>query len=185
MIARTSTDRLRYDVRMPIDTTSERQQRPSPAISARDPRLSAWRALLTAHTRLVDRLDQDLRVEAGMSLADYSALLHLAEAPQRRLRMSQLAEGIFLTRSGVTRLVDRLQADGLVTRSHCPSDGRGAEAVLTEAGFERLRSASPIHLRGIKAYFLDQVAETDLQVLERMMGAVAVNLAPGTAAAEA
>jgi DNA-binding MarR family transcriptional regulator len=169
---------------MSIDTTDQRRQRPSPAMSARDPRLSAWRALLTAHTRLVDRLDQDLRVEAGMSLADYSALLHLAEAPQRRLRMSQLAEGIFLTRSGVTRLVDRLQADGLVSRSHCPSDGRGAEAVLTEAGLERLRSASLIHLRGIKAYFLDQVAESDLEVLERMMGAVALNLPTDTAASE-
>ena len=120
-----------------------------------------------------------------MSLADYSALLHLAEAPHRRLRMSQLAEGIFLTRSGVTRLIDRLQADGLVTRSQCPSDGRGAEAVLTEAGLTRLRAASPIHLRGIKAYFLDQVAEPDLEVLERIMGAVSANLAPGAEAAEA
>ncbi len=72
-----------------------------PSISARDPRLSAWRSLLTAHARIVERLDHDLRAEADMSLADYSALLQLAEAPARRLRMSDLAEGIFLTRSGV------------------------------------------------------------------------------------
>jgi DNA-binding MarR family transcriptional regulator len=140
----------------------------------------AWRALLTAHARLVDRLDQDLRAQAGLSLADYSALLQLAEAPQRRLRMSQLAEGVFLTRSGVTRLIDRLQADGLVTRSQCPSDGRGAEAVLTEAGLERLRAASPIHLRGIGCYFLDRVDGEDLEVLARMMAAVTAGLAPGT-----
>ena len=185
MIAHASTSRVRYDDAMSIDTRDQHARATSAAISARDPRLSAWRALLMAHTRLVDRLDQDLRAEAGLSLADYSALLHLAEAPQRRLRMSQLAEGIFLTRSGVTRLIDRLQADGLVTRSQGSSDGRGAEAVLTQAGLEKLRSASPIHLRGIKAYFLDQVAAEDLEVLARMMGSVAAGLAPGPLNVEA
>jgi DNA-binding MarR family transcriptional regulator len=163
---------------MPTDTSSQAVPARSGAISARDPRLSVWRALLTAHTRLVDRLDQDLRAEAGMSLADYSALLQLAEAPQRRLRMSQLAEGVFLTRSGVTRLIDRLQAEGLVTRSQCPSDGRGAEAVLTEAGLERLRSASPTHLRGIGTHFLDRVDDDDLEALARMMAAVMAGLGP-------
>jgi DNA-binding MarR family transcriptional regulator len=164
---------------MPTDTSRQRVRASSATISARDPRLSAWRSLLTAHARLVDRLDQDLRAGAGMSLADYSALLQLAEAPQRRLRMSQLAEGVFLTRSGVTRLIDRLQAEGLVTRSQCPSDGRGAEAVLTEAGLERLRSASPTHLRGISTHFLDRVDEDDLEALARMMAAVTAGLASG------
>ena len=114
-----------------------------------------------------------------MSLADYSALLQLAEAPGRRLRMSDLAEGIFLTRSGVTRLIDRLQADGLVARSQCESDGRGAEAVLTELGLETLRSASRVHLRGIKALFLDRIADEDLAVVERAMGSVIDGLTPG------
>jgi DNA-binding MarR family transcriptional regulator len=66
-----------------------------------------------------------------------------------------------------------------VTRSQCSSDGRGAEAVLTQVGLQKLRSASPIHLRGIKAYFLDQVTAEDLEVLAQMMGAVAARLAPG------
>ncbi len=92
-----------------------------------------------------------------MTLAEYAALLQLAEAPGRRLRMNQLADGIFLSRSGVTRLIDRLEADGLVERSQCSSDGRGAEAVLTDAGLARLRQASRTHLRGIEAYFLDSV----------------------------
>ena len=92
-----------------------------------------------------------------MTLAEYAALLQLAEAPGRRLRMNQLADGIFLSRSGVTRLIDRLEADGLVDRSHCSSDGRGAEAVLTDVGQDRLRQASRTHLRGIETYFLDSV----------------------------
>ncbi len=148
-------------------------------LSPRDPRLAAWRSLLTAHALVVDRLDQELRTEAGMSLADYSALLQLAESPGRRLRMSQLAAGIFLTRSGVTRLVDRLQAEGLVERSQCSSDGRGAEASLTEAGLSTLRAASRIHLRGVKAHFLDRLSEEDLDLLERSMGAISVGIISG------
>lgn len=144
---------------------------PNP-ISARDPRLLTWRALLTTHSRLLDRLDHELRAEAGMSLPEYSALLHLAEAPDRRLRMSQLAEGILLTRSGVTRLIDRLVAVGFVARRQCLSDGRGAEAMLTDAGLEALRIASRTHLRGIKRYFLDPLEPADLEAVGRAMDAV-------------
>lgn len=146
-------------------------ERPRP--SPRDPRLTAWRAFLTAHALVWRRLDEDLRVEAGMSLAEYSALLQLAEAPERRLRMNQLADGVFLSRSGVTRLIDRLEADGLVARSQCSSDGRGAEAVLTDDGLARLRAASPIHLRGIETYFLGRIPPDELTVVERALGAVA------------
>jgi DNA-binding MarR family transcriptional regulator len=107
-----------------------------------------------------------------MTLAEYAALLQLAETPGRRLRMNQLADGIFLSRSGVTRLIDRLVADGLVARSHCSSDGRGAEAVLTDQGLARLRAASRTHLRGIEAYFLDSVEPIDLRVIERSCAAI-------------
>lgn len=141
-------------------------------LSSRDPRLTAWRAFLTAHALVWRRLDEDLRVEAGMSLAEYSALLQLAEAPDRRLRMNQLADGVFLSRSGVTRLIDRLETDGLVARSQCSSDGRGAEAVLTDDGFARLRAASPIHLRGIETYFLTRITPDELAAIERALGAV-------------
>lgn len=146
-------------------------------LSARDPRLATWRGLLTAHARLVDRLDEELRAEAAMSLADYSALLQLAEAPDHRLRMSQLAEGVFLTRSGVTRLIDRLSAAGFVTRSQCLSDGRGAEAVLSDEGLVALRVASRTHLRGIKTYFLDRVGDDDLVMLGKVMADVAAGIA--------
>jgi DNA-binding MarR family transcriptional regulator len=184
---------LRYDGTMPSESTSSvaqvvraaregasaderrvtRDERP---LTARDPRLASWRTVLTAQARLIDRLDEELRAEADLSLAQYSALLHLAEAPGHRMRMSQLASGALLSRSGTTRLVDRLETEGLVARDQCPSDGRGAEAVLTEAGLTRLRVASRTHLRGIKGYFLDQVPLDDLAVVERSMAAIAAHL---------
>jgi DNA-binding MarR family transcriptional regulator len=138
-------------------------------LDARDPRLAGWRALLTAYTLLTNRLDEELRAETGLSLFEYSALLQLAEAPGHRRRMSELADGILLTRSGVTRLIDRLERDGLVERSQCLSDGRGAEAVLTAAGLDRLRGASRVHLRGIERYYLERVSDADQATIARVM----------------
>ena len=142
-------------------------------LSARDPRLAPWRAFLSAHTLVTRRLDEELRAEHDLSLAEYDTLLTIAWAPDRRIRMRLLADSIYLSKSGVTRLIDRLVADGLVERSACLADARGAEAVLTEAGLERLRAASQTHLRGIDAHFLDVLGSDDLAVIERTMDAVA------------
>ena len=143
-----------------------------PAISPRDPRLDTWRAFLIAHALLTRRLDEDLRAGEGLTLGEYSALLQVAEAPGRSLRMNQLATGIFLSRSGVTRLIDRLEADGLITRSTCTDDGRGALAVLTDAGLARLRDAARTHLDGIAQYFLDVVPDGDLEMLTAAFRAI-------------
>jgi DNA-binding MarR family transcriptional regulator len=145
----------------------------APAIVPRDPRLSAWRVFLEAHARVSRRLDDELREEHNLSLPEYDALVQLAAAPSRRLRMNVLAERVLLSRSGVTRLIDRLVADGLVERTACTTDGRGAEAVLTPEGLDRLRDASPTHLRGVARYFLETVAADDLVAIERSLGAVA------------
>ncbi len=142
------------------------------SLSARDPRLETWRAFLMAHALLTRRLDEDLRAEDGLTLGEYSALLQVAEAPDRSLRMNQLADGIFLSRSGVTRLIDRLEADGLIARSSCTSDGRGSLAVLTEAGLERLRAAAETHLRGIDQYFLAVVPGSELGRLDDAFRAI-------------
>jgi DNA-binding MarR family transcriptional regulator len=139
---------------------------------ATDPRLDAWRAFLQAHARLFRRLDEDLRAEHGISLAEYDALLQIAQAPGRHLRMSRLASRVLLSKSGVTRLVDRLVADGFVERTQCSSDARGAEAAITTAGLARLRAAAPTHLRGVEAYFISAVGPSDLAVLERSMDAI-------------
>jgi DNA-binding MarR family transcriptional regulator len=142
-------------------------------ISPKDPRLGAWRSFLTAHARLTRILDEELRAAHGLSLAEYDALLQLAEAPDRRMRMNRLAEQVILSRSGVTRLIDRLVANGLVERSACLADARGAEAVLTDVGLQRLRTAARTHLRGIQAYFVEPLAGDDLATIERSLGRVA------------
>jgi DNA-binding MarR family transcriptional regulator len=150
-------------------------------LSARDPRLAPWRAFVRAQAQVSRRLDEDLRVEHGLSLQEYVALLFLAEAPERRLRMGRLADSLSLSKSGATRLIDRLVGDGLVCRESCTSDARGAEAKLTDRGLERLRTAAPTHLRGIKDYFLSALGGDDLETIERTMtGVAACASAPAT-----
>jgi DNA-binding MarR family transcriptional regulator len=134
---------------------------------ADDPRLDAWRSFLHAHARLTRRLDEELQAAHHLSLAEYDALLQLARAHGRRLRMSALADRVLLSRSGITRLVDRLEAAGMVTRSACMTDARGAEAILTTEGLQRLREASRTHLAGVERYFLDVVAPADQAAMER------------------
>jgi DNA-binding MarR family transcriptional regulator len=142
-------------------------------LSPQDPRIEPWRAFLQAHARVTRRLDEELRAEHDLSLAEYDALLSIAEAPDRRIRMRQLADRVILSKSGVTRLIDRLVLDGLVQRDACLSDARGAEAVLTTAGLDRLRRASRTHLRGIDEHFLAAVDDDDLSVIQRSMRAIA------------
>lgn len=142
-------------------------------LTAHDPRLAPWRAFLLAHARVSRRLDEELRLEHDLSIAEYDTLLNLALAPGRRMRMGPLAERVILSKSGVTRLIDRLVGDELVERSACLADARGAEAVLTDRGLARLRQASPTHLRGISEHFLSILDDADLGVIERCMSAVA------------
>jgi DNA-binding MarR family transcriptional regulator len=172
MIALATTYAGRYHVAMSGTSSPMLAAEGGTALLPNDPRLGAWRAFIAAHALVCRRLDEDLRIEHGMSLAEYSALLQLAGSPGQRLRMSQLADGVFLSRSGVTRLIDRLEADGFVARSHCPTDGRGAEAVLTDLGLDRLRSASAAHLRGVEQYFLAQIPAADLAMIERSLRSV-------------
>ncbi|GIH77406.1 MarR family winged helix-turn-helix transcriptional regulator [Planobispora longispora] len=122
--------------------------------------LVVWRMLQRAQVRITRLLEADLLVEHDLALASYDVLMQLSESPDRRLRMNDLAERVLLSRSGLTRLIDRLQRDGLVEREACASDARGLFAVLTDAGALRLAEATPTYLRGIRARFLD-VLDTD------------------------
>ncbi len=142
-------------------------------LEPRDGRLSPWRAFLLAHARIVRRLDEELRAEHDLSIGEYDALVTIAQAPERRIRMRQLADEVILSKSGVTRLIDRLVNDGLVERSACLSDARGAEAVLTERGLARLRAASTTHLRGINEHFLAVLGRDELDAVERTMTSIA------------
>ena len=97
-------------------------------------------------------------------------LVQLVEAPQRRLRMTELAERVLLSRSGLTRLVDRLEREGLVRREACENDARGLFTVLTTAGFDRLKGASPVHLRGVSDYAVGRLAEDEAAALAELLG---------------
>ena len=142
-------------------------------LEPRDPRLTPWHAFLLAHARISRRLDEELRAEHDLTIGEYDALLTIAQAPERRIRMRQLADEVILSKSGVTRLIDRLVDDGLVERIACLADARGAEAVLTERGLARLRAASTTHLRGVDEHFLGILDSEDLEVIERTMASIA------------
>jgi DNA-binding MarR family transcriptional regulator len=161
-----------------------------PRLTARE--LAIWRMLLRTHASITSQLERDLVAEHGLPLAWYDLLLQLAEAPGQRLRMTDLAERVLLSRSGLTRLVDRLVTEGLVERVACPSDARGTFSVLTSAGLQRLREAAPTHLRGIAEYISGPLTDQDLDALGRLLGkllaargAVGSEPAGGCGAAEA
>jgi DNA-binding MarR family transcriptional regulator len=118
-----------------------------------DSQMGAWRSFLRAHARIVRCLEAELLAGQRLSLGAYDVLVQLHGAPSNRLRMAELAEAVLLSRSGVTRLVDRLERAGLVVRERVDGDGRGVVAKLTEAGARRLRAASTIHLSGVARHF--------------------------------
>jgi DNA-binding MarR family transcriptional regulator len=130
----------------------------------------AWRQFLRAHALVTRRLEADLLAEQRLPLASYDVLVQLVEAPDRRLRMSQLAERVLLSRSGLTRLVDRLEREGLVRREACDSDARGLFTVLTPEGLDRLRAASPVHLRGVASYAVGRLRPDEAEELAALLG---------------
>src|SRR3954453_10574034 len=127
--------------------------------------LAAWRGFLQVHRQLTNQLDEELEREHGLPLVSYEVLLHLSEASEGSLRMGELADRMLLSRSGLTRLVDRLAARGLVERPSCPSDRRGTFARLTPEGRTAFEEARPTHLRGVRENFLDLFPARDLERL--------------------
>ena len=134
--------------------------------------LAAWRTFLKAHATLIDRIDRDLVVAQRPPLSSYDVLIELYEAPEHRLRMHELAERVVLSRSGLTRLVDRLEAEGLLTRDRSGTDRRGAYAVLTEQGIAALQRTWPIYARGIDEYFAQWLTLEEAQLLESVLGRI-------------
>jgi DNA-binding MarR family transcriptional regulator len=119
--------------------------------------LDTWAGFLRTHAQLIRELDEELRREHDLPLSSYDVLVQLSDAPPDGLRMSELAEAVLLSRSGLTRLVDRLESEGLLERRQCPEDARGSYAALTAAGRDRLEGARPTHLRGVRRLFLDRL----------------------------
>jgi len=127
--------------------------------------LSAWRGMLRVHAYLTKALDAQMEAEHGLPLTSYEVLLFLAEADGERMRMCDLASSILLSRSGLTRLVDRLERDALIVRESCASDARGAFARLTPDGRAKLDAARRTHLAGVRRLFLDRVSPDEQELL--------------------
>lgn len=138
-----------------------------------DLHLAAWRAFLKVHATVVDQIDHDLVAAHRLPLSSYDVLIELYEAPERRLRMHELAQRVVLSRSGLTRLVDRLEAEQFLLRERSGIDRRGAYAVITEQGIAALRRAWPIYAQGISQYFAQwltpEEAEVFVAALERVL----------------
>ena len=140
--------------------------------------LGAWRGMLRVHTALLRALDAELDAAHGLPLTSYDVLIYLKQAPRKRLRMAELADSVLLSRSGVTRLVDRLEREGLLVRDTCDDDGRGLYAVLTRKGEDLLERARPTHLAGVRERFLSHLSEEELE----QMAAYWERVLPGSAA---
>src|SRR3954454_18770049 len=129
----------------------------------------AWRGLVRAHTCLVKRLDAQLEAEHGLAITSFDVLSRLSDAEGGKLRMHDIAASVMLSRSGLTRLVDRLERDGLVHRCSCENDARGAYAVITDAGRTRCAEARAAHLAGLRELFVAHYSAEELELLGSML----------------
>jgi DNA-binding MarR family transcriptional regulator len=125
----------------------------------------AWVGFLRAHRALVAELDEELRRDHDLPLTSFDVLAQLDNAPDHQLRMSELADAVLLSRSGLTRLVERLERKGLLERRECQDDARGAFAVLTDTGSSTLSEARRTHLAGVRERFLRRFDENELRRL--------------------
>ena len=131
--------------------------------------LAAWRSYLQSHASIVRVLDAELDAEHGLTTRDYEVLLYLSQAEGRRLAMSALAERTMLTRSGITRLVDGLVAEGLIQRVSCERDARISYAELTATGHEKLRHAGCSHVASINRLFVQRFSSEELRCLAELL----------------
>lgn len=155
-----------------------RTQTSTVEISRDAPEVQAWAQLLRAHAALTRRFTSELLERHGLTLNDYEVLLHLAHAPDRRLRRVDLAERILLTASGITRLLAGLERAGYVGRATCESDARVTYAVLTDEGYEKLRESAPTHVGGIRELFADRFSEVELETLATLLERLPALAAP-------
>lgn len=138
--------------------------------------LQAWRAFLTAHARVTEFLERELLADRNLPIGWYDVLVQLSEAKDERLRMHDLARAVLLSRAGLTRLVDRMVAAGLVARIPCEDDRRGTYVAMTRGGREALDAASPGHLRGVEAHFTRHLDDADAATLLRAMERILAGL---------
>jgi DNA-binding MarR family transcriptional regulator len=127
-----------------------------------DAEMAFWLAFLTGNRRLMETLDSDLQTGAGIELNDYEVLANLSESADHRMRMTDLADQVIMSKNKLTYRIDRMVESGLVRREACTSDRRVQYAVLTPAGMKLLRKAAPLHVRSVRHHLLDQLRGVDL-----------------------
>ena len=136
--------------------------------------MAAWRAYIVGSALLEHRLNRELQAGHGLSIADYEIMVQLSEQPDRRLRMSELAKSVAHSKSRISHQIRRLEAANLVRRVECPNDGRGVLAVLTDEGAEKLRTAAPTHVEGVREHMINLLSAEEQKVLaavfERLTG---------------
>ena len=132
----------------------------------------AWGALLQVHAALVPVLDKEVQGQTGLPLSWYDVLLELAAEPQGRLRMTELAERVVLSRTRVSRLVDELSARGLITKEEHPEDRRSTYAVITRSGLAEFRAAAPVYVRAIETRFAAHLTNDELLALTTVLSKI-------------
>ena len=154
-----------YEVAVP--QTKTRQHFVHKRVLTREER-GVWRLFLTLNFAINRALDKELQLESGLTLPEFEVLWELTNAPGNRVRMRDLADHLLFTRSGATRLIDRLEAAGYVERDGCDQDGRGVFANLTESGFEKFESATVDYVAALRRHFLNPL-RGDLDTMRRLL----------------
>ena len=137
-----------------------------------DTQLTSWREFVESSWALHTRLEDELRAATGLSMSDYHVMVVLSEVPGRRLRMGELASRLVFSPSRLTYQISSMIRRGLVRKESCPDDGRGQEAVLTDAGMAALTAAAPLHLETVRASFIDHLDDEELAVIGRVFARI-------------
>ena len=135
-----------------------------------------WRAWIAATTLLSDQLNRELQSSCGLTLADYEILVRLSDAPDRKIRMSDLASITLSSRSRLTHQINRMEEAGLVTREACPDDRRGQLCAMTNQGWKTLVAAAPAHVASVRAHFVDVLRTEEYAALGRAAGKIAAHI---------
>ena len=135
-----------------------------------------WRAWIAATTLLSDQLNRELQSSCGLTLADYEILVRLSDAPDRKIRMSDLASITLSSRSRLTHQINRMEEAGLVTREACPDDRRGQLCAMTNQGWKTLVAAAPAHVASVRAHFVDILRADEYAALGRAAGKIAAHI---------
>jgi len=150
-------------------TTRRVTREPRTVIAPDDERLAVWERFLRSHSMIIRQLERDLVEKENLSLAEYDVLAHLRHPPHR-MRMTELAAAVLVTTGGITKLLDRMTAAGLVARERHPRDRRVVYAVLTDAGWQTLRRASATHLAGVQQHFASELCDDELDPVGSFLG---------------